>query len=211
MAILLADLRYAVRMLWKNAGFTAIAVAALALGIGANTAIFTVVNAVLLNPMPYAHPERMMSLGRKFNGAVQYSNSIPKYMAWRNNQAFEAMTLYSAGTLGMNLGTSNPPDQIKAARVSSEYFKVFGVSPVAGRVFTDAEDLPQGPQAAVISYGLWISRFGGERGILRSTILLDGAPFPVVGVLPSGFRSDPEADVFIPLQADPYSTNQGTT
>ena len=209
MATFFADFRYAVRVLRKNAGFTAIAVAALALGIGANIAIFTVVNAVLLNPLPYAQPERLMSLGRKFNGDVQYSNSIPKYMAWRNNQAFEAMTIYSSGTLGMNLGTSNPPDQIKAARVSSDYFKVFGVSPVAGRVFTDTEDLPKGPQAAVISFGLWQSRFGGDRGVLGSAVLLNGAPFSVVGVLPAGFHPDPEADVFIPLQADPNSTNQG--
>ncbi len=132
MLTLWADLRYAVRMLRKSAGFTAVAVAALALGIGANTAIFTVVNAVLLNPLPYPQPDRIMKLGRKFSNGVGYSNSIPKYMAWRRNQAFEAMTLYDFGSLGMNLGAGSPPDQIKAAHVSAEYFKVFGGSP-AGR------------------------------------------------------------------------------
>ena len=209
MSTLFADLRYAVRMLRKNAGFAAVAVAALALGIGANTAIFTVVNAVLLNPLPYPQPDRIMKLGRKFSQGMGYSNSIPKYMAWRRNQAFEAMALYDFGSLGMNLGTNNPPDQIKGAHVSAEYFKVFGVSPVAGRSFTDAEDLPKGQQAAVISYGLWQSRFGGDQAIIGRTVLLNGAPFPVVGVLPSGFHPDPEADVFIPMQADPNSTNQG--
>ena len=210
MPTLWADLRYAVRMLRKNAGFTAVAVAALALGIGANTAIFTVVNAVLLDPLPYPQPDRIMTLGRKFTNGVGYSNSIPKYMAWRRNQAFEAMTLYSSSTLGMNLGASSPPDQIKATHVSADYFKVFGVSPMIGRGFTGTEDLPGGPQAAVISYGLWQSRFGGDRGIIGRTVLLNGAPYPVIGVLPAGFHPDPEAaDVLLPMQADPESINQG--
>ena len=114
MSTLWADLPYALRMLRKSAGFTAVAVTALALGIGANTAIFTVVNAVLLDPLPYPQPDRIMKLGRKFSSGVGYSNSIPKYMAWRRNQAFEALTLYDQGSLGMNLGASSPPDQIKA-------------------------------------------------------------------------------------------------
>ncbi len=209
MPTLWADLRYAVRMLRKSAGFTAVAVAALALGIGANTAIFTVVNAVLLDPLPYPQPDRIMKLGRKFSNGVGYSNSIPKYMAWRRNQAFEAMTLYDQNSLGMNLGASSPPDQIKAAHVSADYFKVFGGSPAIGRGFTDTEDLPKGPQAAVISYGLWQSRFGGDATVIGRTVLLNGAPFPVIGVLPRGFQSLPEADVLIPMQADPESTNQG--
>ncbi len=188
MPTLWVDLRYAVRMLRKSAGFTAVAVAALALGIGANTAIFTVVNAVLLDPLPYPQPDRIMTLGRKFTNGVGYSNSIPKYMAWRRNQAFEAMTLYSSLALGMNLGAGSPPDQIKATHVSLDYFKVFGVSPLIGRGFTGTEDLPGGPQAAVISYGLWQSRFGGDRGILGRTVLLNGVPYPVIGVLPAEFQ-----------------------
>jgi putative ABC transport system permease protein len=209
MPTLWADLRYAVRMLRKSAGFTAVAVAALALGIGANTAIFTVVNAVLLDPLPYPQPDRIMKLERGFPNGVGDSISIPKYMAWRRNQAFEAMTLYDQNSLGMNLGASSPPDQIKAAHVSTDYFKVFGGSPAFGRGFTDMEDLPKGPQAAVISYGLWQSRFGGDRGVIGRTVLLNGSPFPVVGVLPRGFQSQPEADVLLPMQADPESTNQG--
>jgi len=205
MAILLADLRYAGRMLWNNAGFTAVAVAALALGIGANIAIFTVVNAVLLDPLPYAHPERMMKLGLKMPGGNQYSNSVPKYMAWRQNQAFEATTLYDFGGLGMVLGSGDPPDQVKGTHVSAGYFKVFGVTPVIGRSFTEAEDMPKGAQAAVISYSLWQSRFGGDRDAIGRTVLLNGTPFPVVGVLPAGFRSSPEADVLLPMQADPNS------
>ena len=119
-----ADLQYAVRMLRKSVGFTAVAVSALALGIGANTAIFTVVNAVLLDPLPYPQPDRIMKLGRKFRNGVGYSNSVPKFMAWRRNQAFEAMTIYDFGSLGMNLYAGSPPDQIKGAYVSADYFKV---------------------------------------------------------------------------------------
>ena len=129
METLLADLRYALRMARRNLGFTAIALAALALGIGANTAIFTVVNAVLLQPLPYAQPDRIMKLGRQFRTGVGYSNSIPKYMAWRQNDVFEALTLYDFGALAMNVGSSNPPQTVKGLHVSADYFKVFGVSP----------------------------------------------------------------------------------
>ena len=130
-------------------------------------------------------------------------------MAWRQNQAFDVMALYDFGALGMNLGTNVPPDQIKAAHVSVDYLKVFGVTPAAGRGFTEAEDLPKGPQAAVISYGLWQSRFAGDHGIIGRSVLLNGSPYSVVGVLPAGFHPDPEADVLISMQADPTSVNQG--
>ena len=152
METFLADLRYALRTMRRNLGFTAIALAALALGIGANTAIFTVVDAVLLQPLPYPQPDRIMKLGRQFRTGVGYSNSIPKYMAWRQNDVFDAMALYDFGALAMNVGSGNPPQTVKGLHVSGDYFKVFGVSPVAGRTFSQSEDLPNGPAVAVISY-----------------------------------------------------------
>ena len=209
METLLADLRYALRTMRRNFGFTAIALAALALGIGANTAIFTVVNAVLLQPLPYHQPDRIMKLGRQFRTGIGYSNSIPKYMAWRQNDVFDAMALYDFGTLAMNMGSGNPPQTVKGLHVSRDYFKVFGVSPVAGRTFSQSEDLPNGPAAAVISYGVAQSRLGGTTEVLGRPLLLNGVPYTVVGVLPKGFQPDPEADVWIPLQAEPNSTNQG--
>ncbi|MBV8845923.1 MAG: ABC transporter permease [Bryobacterales bacterium] len=209
MDTVLADLRYAVRSLAKNTGFAAIAMAALALGIGASTAIFTVVNAVLLQPLPYPQPDRIMKLGRQFATGVAYSNSIPKYFAWRQNQAFQAMAIYDFGALAMNLGSGDPPQPVRAVHVSGEYFKVFGVSPLMGRTFSDSEDLPKGPAVAVIGYGLWQSRLGGVRDIVGRTILLNAAPYVVVGILPPGFQPDPEADLWLPMQADPLSTNQG--
>jgi predicted permease len=209
METLLADLRYALRMGRRNIGFTAVALAALALGIGANTAIFTVVDAVLLQPLPYPQPDRIMKLGRQFRTGVGYSNSIPKYMAWRQNDVFDALALYDFGALAMNVGSGNPPQTVKGLHVSGDYFKVFGVSPVAGRTFTQGEDLPNGPAVALISYGVSQARFGGANDVLGRPILLNGVPYTVVGILPRGFQPDPEADVWIPLQADPNSTNQG--
>jgi len=209
METLLADVRYALRTMRRNWTFTAIAVAALAIGIGANTAIFTVVDAVLLQPLPYREPDRLMKLGRQYRTEVGYSNSIPKYMTWRHNDVFEAMTIYDFASLSMNLGSSSPPEPIKAVHISADYFKVFGVTPIAGRQFAEAEDLPHGPAVAILSYGIWQSRFGGAQDVVGRPILLNGAPYSVVGVIPNGFQADPEADVWIPLQADPNSTNQG--
>jgi len=204
-----ADLRYAFRMLWKNPAFTAIAVAALALGIGANTAIFTVVNAVLLQPLPYKQPDRLVRLTRKFPDGTPESNSIPKYMAWTHNHVFESITLYGMTAPGMNLGGGDRTQQVRTLTVSSGFFPVFGVSPVQGRVFTAAEDVPERPLLAVVSYGLWQARFGGDPQMVGRGIQLNGAPVTVIGILPRGFESDPPADVWIPLQADPNSTNQG--
>ena len=209
MEAFLADLRYAFRNMRSNLSFTAIALAALAIGIGANVAIFTVVDAVLLQPLPYPQPDRIMKLGRRFRAGVGDSNSIPKYMVWRQNDVFEAMAIYDFGALAMNLGSGNPPEPVKGAHVSADYFKVFGVLPIAGRTISQAEDLPHGPAVAVLSYGVWQMRFGGAGDVIGRPILLNGVPYDVVGILPNSFHSDPEADVWIPLQADPNSTNQG--
>jgi putative ABC transport system permease protein len=206
---LATDLRYALRMMRRSTSFTAIAVIALALGIGANTAIFTVVDTVLLQPLPYPQPDRLMKLGRQFRTGVGYSNSIPKYMAWRQNQVFEALTLYDFGALAMTLGSGDPPQQENAIHVSADYFRVFGVSPIVGRTFSQTEDLPSGPAVAVISYGLWHSRLGADRNAIGRPLLLNRVPYSVVGILPNSFRPDPPADIWIPLQADPNSANQG--
>ncbi len=204
-----ADLWYALRAMRRNAGVTAIALAALTIGIGANTAIFTVVDAVLLQPLPYPQPDRLMKLGRQYRAGVGYSNSVPKYMMWRQNDVFEAMTLYDFGALAMNLGAGNPPEPVQVVHVSADYFRVFGVVPSIGRSFSAVEDLPHGPAVAVISERLWQSRFGGRRDMLGQPILLNGVSYSVVGIVSKGFHSDPDADLWLPIQADPNSTNQG--
>jgi predicted permease len=204
-----ADVRYAWRVLRNNPQFTAVAVTALALGIGANTAIFTVVNSVLLQPLPYSEPERMVKLGRQYPDGMGWSNSIPKFMAWRQNHVFEAMALYDQSGPGLNLGTSDRPEQVKGLHASQEYFGVFGVSPAYGRIFTPAEDLPGGPKVVVISHGLWQSRFASDPEIIGRPVRMGGEPYTVVGILPANFHPTSAADVWIPLQADPNSTNQG--
>ena len=209
MDTLVADIRYALRVLRTNPGFTAIAVTALALGIGANTAIFTVVNAVLLQPLPYPRADRIVKLGRKFPNGIGYSNSIPKYMIWRQNHVFDAMAVYDQSGPGLNLGTGDLPISVKASHVSGEYFKVFGVSPVLGRTFTAAEDSPNGLRVAILSYSLWHSHFQGDPQIVGRTVRLSGEPYTVVGVLANGFHPEAPAEIWIPEQADPNSTNQG--
>src|SRR3954468_1580059 len=123
METFVADLKYAVRTMRRNIGVTAIALAAIAIGIGANTAIFTVVDAVLLQPLPYTQPDRIMQLRRQFRAGVGSSSSIPKYMTWRQNDVFEAMALYDFGALAMNVGSGTPPEPIRGIHVSADYFK----------------------------------------------------------------------------------------
>ncbi len=211
MSSLVSDLRHSVRVLTSNPGFTTVAVAALALGMGANTAIFSVVNAVLLAPLPYPQPDRIMRIERSFQGQTGGGSvSIPKFMAWKKaNQTFQAMALYDFSGPGLNLGSGDHPQQLKGIHVSAEYFQVFGVSPARGRAFLPQEDQPNGAKAAVLSDDLWRTRFGGDPSLIGKPILLGGDPYIVVGILPASFHSDPPADVFIPMQADPNSTDQG--
>lgn len=196
-------------MMRKSPAFTSIAIAALALGIGANTGIFSVIDKVLLQPLPYPEPDRLMRIERKFPEGEGDSSSIPKYMAWRQNNVFSAMTIYDFAGPGLNLTSGDRPEQIKGIHVSADYFKVFGIGPMMGRTFTRSEDSPNGPKAALISDHLWKSHFGADPKILGKIISLNGDPHPIVGVMPAGFTPDPPADVWIPMQADPNSTNQG--
>ena len=204
------DLRHGAHTLVAQPGFTLATLAALTVGIGANTAIFSVVNKVLLQPLPYWDPESIVQLGPKFSVGVGHLVSIPKYMVWRdNNHVFSSMALYDYQGPGFNITTGDHPEQVQGVHVSADYFTVFGVSPVMGRTFTAGEDLPHGPRAALISENLWRTHFGSDRQILTRTVDLNGSPYPIVGVIPARFAAIPDADVWIPLQADPHSANQG--
>jgi putative ABC transport system permease protein len=211
MGSLSSNVPHSLRVLIANPGFSAVAIAALALGMGANTAIFSVVNAVLLAPLPYAQSDRIMRIERGFKGNEGGASvSVPKFMAWKKaNQTFQAMAIYDFSGPGLNLGSGDRHEQIKGIHVSSEYFQAFSVSPSIGRTFLPQEDQPNGPRAAVLSNDLWKTRFNSDPTLIGQQILLGGDPYTVVGILPASFHSDPPADVFIPMQADPNSTNQG--
>jgi putative ABC transport system permease protein len=202
-------LKYAVRSLIKNPRFSLVAIAALALGIGVNAAIFSVINVVLLQPLPYPDASRLVRVCREFPGGVGCAESIPKYLNAAKAQSMDAITAYDFAGPGLNLSGGGLPRQIKGIHVSASYFRVFGATQAIGRTFTDDEDRVGGPRVAVLSNGLWTSQFGADPAIAGKTILLNGDPYEVVGVLAARFRAEPPADVYIPLQADPNSTNQG--
>jgi predicted permease len=209
MTTLTSDLRYAIRVLFKNPRFSLVAIAALALGIGANAAIFSVVNGVLLQPLPYPDAGRLVRVCRDFKGDPQCAASIPKYMTWARAQSLDAIAAYDFAGPGLNLSGGDRPEQIRGIHVSADYFKVFGAATTVGRTFTAEEDRPGGPRVAVLSHQLWSTHFGKDRQIGGKPISLNGDVYTVVGVLTERFRSEPPADVYIPLQADPNSTNQG--
>ena len=189
MDTLLQDIRYALRMCVRTPGFTIIAVLALALGIGANTAIFTIVNAVLLERLPFREPQRIVSLWEEGAHRPGKNNSVgpANFIRWRErSSSFDAM----AGMVDLraNLTGGGDPEEIVAQTVEPAFFPILGVSPLVGRTFTDAEN--RDPQAAVVilGYDFWQRRFGGDRAIVGQTIQLNGRPQTVVGVMPQGFR-----------------------
>src|SRR5208337_1456837 len=206
MGALLQDLRYGLRMLAKNPGFTLVAVLTLALGIGANTAMFTVVNTVLLHPLPYPDSGRIANITRGGGGSA----SVMMFTYWQQqNLIFEDLTAYDMIGTGLNWSGGDRPELVQGVHVSRNYFRLFGASPILGRAFTAEEDQPGGAHAVVMSYGLWQRRCGGTLSILGKTISLGGAPYTVIGILSPKFQSYPPAvDVWMPLQADPGSTNQ---
>src|SRR5215211_1031036 len=176
MEIFLQDLRYSMRMLWKSPGFTLIAVVALALGIGANTAIFSVVNAVLLRPLPYLSPEKLVWIWETspVNEIKQEVASYPNFNDWRQqNQSFEGITAF-ANSNQFLIGPDGMPERLPAAAVVGDFFKVLGVQPMLGRTFLPDENQGGNRRAVILSYGLWQQRFGGKRELLEQTVMLQG-------------------------------------
>src|SRR5581483_800325 len=201
MQTLFHDLRYGVRTLLRKPGFTFVAVITLALGIGANTAIFTVVTAVLLRPLPYPQSERMMMVGPSFgDGAVDYSGE-PQFLFTREHQqAFAALALYQPIFSGVNLAGGNEAEYVEGLKVSLDFFRAVGVEPALGRSFTPQEDAVGGERVAILSADLWQRRFGADARLIGRTILVNGQQHTVVGVMPRGFEFIPDADVFVPLR-----------
>ena len=204
MTTLRQDLRYALRWLAKNPGFTAVAIATLALGIGANTAIFSVVRGILLRPLPYTEPERIVQVWEKAERRGQLREEIPfsppVFRDWRDqNRTMETMAAYTDWTFNSSGGEA--PERLRAALVSADFFKLLGVAPLAGRTFTSGEDAAGKDALAVIASNLWTRRFGRDPRAVGSAITLDGASFTIIGVVPAGlplYNLDPGTEVFVP-------------
>jgi len=209
MRILLQDVRYGARMLVKHPSFTFVAVLVLALGIGANTAIFSVVNGVLLRPLPYPEPERLVRLYEKETDAATPSERLEvapaNFLDWRR----QSRTLAEVAAWGEEeqaLAGQEQAEPVKAAFVSANFFAALGVQPLHGRVFTSEEDQPGRDEVALLGYGLWQRRFGGDPQLIGQRVQLDGEYYTVVGVMPAGFQYPRAAEIWTPLALNPNQT-----
>ena len=192
------DLRYGARMLLKKPGFTLIAVLTLALGIGANTAIFSVVNALLLRPLPYAEPERLVHLAEKSRDGGRRDVAYPNFADWRARaQSFEGMA--SVRSQSFSLTGVDQPVQLRGRTVNWNFFQLLGVQPQLGRMFVDADDQYGAARTVLLSHGMWKERFGGAADVLGKKLLLDGEPYEVIGVLPPGFEYFRADDLYVPI------------
>lgn len=211
MGTLTLDLKHSLRLFGQSRGFTAAAVAALALGIGANTAVFSVFNAVLLKPVPFPEPDRLVLFMNTSPQGSGPAASPAKYQHWRA-QTSVVQDVAAFRNNRVNLTGGDIPEQLQSAQVTPDYFRLFGAPVLRGRTFTAAEGLPNGGRVAVISYGLWTRRFANDPGIIGKSISISGEPFTVVGIIGPKFDVrdfGPAPDVWLPFQFEPNSTDQG--
>ncbi|HEY8188959.1 MAG TPA: ABC transporter permease [Pyrinomonadaceae bacterium] len=192
------DLRYGIRMLLKSPGITLVVILALALGIGANTAIFSVVDAVLLRPLPYEDSERLVFLNETSKTMDEISVSYPNFTDWRNqNKVFEKIGVYNRGSY--NLTGAGEAERIITAQMSADLFAALRVNPALGRLYTNDEDKPGAAPVVVLSYPLWQRRFGGQASILNQQLTLNGKSYTVVGIMPQGFQFPSRAEMWVPV------------
>jgi len=204
METLLQDLRYGFRMLFKGRAVTAIAVLALMLGIGANTAIFSVINTVLLKPLPYPHPERIVHIYEKAPQFDQMSVAYPNFRDWQQqNQSFEQLATFHYR--GFNITGAEGPERVQGRLISSSFLSVLGVQPAMGRDIAPEEDKLGGQPVVMLSYGFWQRRFGGDQHMLGKPLVVNGKSYTIIGILAANFRFYSPSDVFVPVgvQDDP--------
>jgi putative ABC transport system permease protein len=212
METFLQDLKHSVRMFGQSKVFTATAILALALGIGANTAVFSIVNTVLLKPVPFPDPDRIvMFMNVTPNAPAPWMGASPaKFQHWRSLSTVQDAAAFHA--VAVNYTGGQAPEQLQTAQVSADYFKLFGAPIIRGRTFTREEDLPNGEKVVVISYGFWKRHFAGDPNILGKTISLSGEPHVIVGVIGPEFdvrEFGPAPDLWTAFQLDPNSTDRG--
>ncbi|MHB1938748.1 MAG: ADOP family duplicated permease [Acidobacteriaceae bacterium] len=203
-----ADIKFALRQLRKSPGFAITAILTLALGIGATTAIFSVVNTVLLKPLMYPDPDRIVQFLLTSPGAAVPNASVAKFHMWQEKTSvFQDVSAYDFGGAGLNL-TGDMPEQVHGIHVTADYFRLFGAPVILGRTFTADEDRPNGGRTTVLSYGLWQRKFGGDPHVVGKVISLGNQPYTVIGVVGQHFETDPVADLWLPFQFDPNSNDQ---
>ena len=197
---MIADLKYALRMLVKSPAFSFVAIITLALGIGANTAIFSVINAVLLRPLPYPEADRIVFFEGedRAKGITESNNSVPDFQDWTaQSQAFSHTAFYWTGSAALSM-QGGEPERVPRAGVSSAFFDLLGVQPMLGRSFLAQEDQPNTTTVAILSEGLWKRRFGSDRDVIGKTITVNTVPLTVVGVMPAGFEFPDKTQIWIP-------------
>ena len=195
---LIQDIRYGLRGLWRHPGFTIVAACSLALGIGANTAIFSVVNGVLLNPLPYPQPEQLVTIHQSKPNFEQGAMPYPNFRdVQKQNQTFSAMAI--SRSYGFSLIGAGEPERVDARLVSADYFSVLGLKPLLGRTFAPAEDESGAGPVALISEDLWRRKFGAANDILQKGVTLDDKSYAVIGVIPATFSLVRGVDVYVPI------------
>jgi putative ABC transport system permease protein len=201
MQTIFQDLRYGARMLLKNPGFTLIAVFTLALGVGANTAIFSVVNGVLLKPLPYAQPDRLVMVYGNFlaMNMTRMSASVPEFADYKQTQSFESIGVYDSFSANLAPNENADPERIEGASLTPEMFSVLKVAPFKGRVFLPEEAQEGSDGVVMLSYGLWQRRFAGDAGLIGRRISINGRELTVIGVMPPGFAFPRLAEIWRPL------------
>ena len=205
---MLQDLRYGVRMLLKNPGFTFVAVLTISLGISANTAIFSVVNAVLLRPLPFAEPERLTWLWDTQPQLPTAPASLPDFLDWKEqNQSFEQLAAFQNGNMFFDAGDGTVDTPV--GLVTPEMFSLFRVTPILGRTFTAEETLPGRYRVAVLSHSIWQNRFGSDPNVVGQTVQLSGATYTIIGVMPADFSFPNQAELWRPLPIDPKQLDRG--
>jgi predicted permease len=208
---LLHDLKHSLRSYRQTPGFTLTALATLALGIGVNTAVFSVVNAVLLKPIPFPEPDRLVVFMNVFPQGSSSACSPAKFQHYREQTSVtQDVAAYRSGVVNLTGGTF--PEQLQSSQVSADYFRLFDAPVIRGRTFTAEEDLPNGPRVAVISEGLWRRHFGSDPNIIGKNISLSGDSYAIIGIVGSKFdirEFAPQSEVWLPFQLDPNTIDQG--
>jgi len=192
------DLKFPFRQLLKNPGFTAVAVLALALGIGANTAVFSVINATLLRPFPCENPERLIILQERNTGGGMQDVWYGNFAHWRHSTSFESMAVQREGE-SFNFAGLGEPERLHGQIVSSNFFQTLGIRPYRGRDFVAEDDRPGAAPVTILSYGFWQRRFGADESVVGKAITLNHQSFTVIGVTPANFQFRTAADVFVPF------------